>query len=188
MKNLKPILLVGLLLVCFQSFSQSLLGTYEQLSIIAPDEYRDSEYEVTIKADPVSKKKIWIENLIPNQTFYAIKSISDEEGSRIYAVPPQLVGNYQIKLGCVIFESEDEESSNVVINLNNETMCKGISQKDYQTEIEVGSGKVKVGDVEIDKSGKVKAGKDVGINKKKGIKISTKKLMSGIQYVGRKKM
>ncbi len=186
MKKFKFVLLATLLFVCSQSFAQSLLGSYEQVSIIAPDEYKDSEHEVTIKEDPVSKKKIWIENLIPNQSFYAIKNISDGDTSYIYAVPPQLVGNYQIKLGCVIFESDDEEAGVVSINLNNKTMCQGISQKDYQTEIEVGDGKVKAGGVEVDKSGKVKAGKDVGVDKDKGIKISTKKLMSGIQYVGRK--
>ncbi len=111
---------------------------------------------------------------------------SDGDESSIYTVPPQLVGNYQIQLGCVIFDTDDEETSSVVINLNNETMCKGISQKDYQTEIEVGNKNVKVGDIEINGNGTVKAGEDVGIDKTKGVKINTKKLMSGIQYVGQR--
>ncbi len=124
-------------------------------------------------------------SLISDKVFYAIKNISDDENAFIYVVPPQIVGNYQIKLGCVLFDTDDESSS-LVINLNNETMCKGLSQKDYQTAIEVGNKNVKVGDVEVNKNGKVKVGEDVNVDKSKGVKISTKKIMSGIQYVGQK--
>ncbi len=49
MKSLKFILLAGLLSVSSSLFSQSFLGKYAQVSIIAPDEYRDSEYEVVIE-------------------------------------------------------------------------------------------------------------------------------------------
>ncbi len=187
MKNIKLTLLVGLLFISSSLFSQSFLGQYSQVSIIAPDEYRDSQYEVVIEPDRKSTKRIWIKNLIPNRTFYAIKYVADGGTSAVYTVPPQEVGDYQIKLGCVIFDTDDDEgTSSVVINLNNKTMCKGISQKDYQTDIQIGNKGVKVGDIEINKNGKVKVGKHMGIDKKKGIKVNTKKLMSGIQYIGQK--
>ncbi len=165
MKALKFFLLIGLFSVSATLFSQSFVGKYTQVSIIAPDEYRDSAVEVVVEQDLEAEKKIWVKNLIPNQTFYAVKYVTEDETASVYTVPPQLVGDYQIKLGCVVFETDDEQKSSVVINLNNESMCKGISQKDDQTDIQVGDGQVKVGE-------------DVDAN--------TKVLTSGIQYVGQK--
>ncbi|PID67824.1 MAG: hypothetical protein CR968_04760 [Flavobacteriia bacterium] len=186
MKTLKFILLIGLFSLSATLFSQSFLGKYTQVSIIAPDEYRDSAFEVVIDQDLEAEKKIWVKNLIPNQTFYAVKYVAEDETAAVYTVPPQLVGDYQIKLGCVIFETDDEQETSVVINLNNEAMCKGISQKDFQTDIQVGDNKVKVGDVEVDGNGNVKAGEDVEVDSEKGVNVNTKVLMSGIQYVGQK--
>lgn len=189
MNNLKTVLLLTFLFTSITVFSQKVIGEYEQISINAPDEYRDSEHEVTIKRDANARKKIWIYNLIPNQKFYAIKYLVGDD-SEIYTVPKQHAGNYLINTGCINYKNVDEYdedfSYTVSIHLNNEMMCKGIYQEDYQTEIGIDTDGINVGDIELDKNGKVKAGKHVGIGKNKGIKINTKDIMTGIMYVGKK--
>ncbi len=186
-------LLLGLLFVTSitisaQTARTGIFGTYDQKSIIAPDEYRDSEYDVEILPDNKSRKKIWVRNLIPNQEFYAILNVNDEE-EVLYAVPRQIVGNYQINIGCIMFSMGDEEYddpdmlNSIVIVLNNEAMCPGIRQADFQTEIDVSKDGVKVGDIEASSSGSVTTGNGVDIDEE-GISVNTKRLMEGIQYVG----
>lgn len=189
MNKLKVVLSLIFSLASFSVFSQKAVGEYEQLSINAPDEYRDSEYEVIIKRDANTRKKIWIHNLIPNQKFYAVKYLVGDD-SEIYTVPKQQAGNYLINSGCVTYKNIDEYdedfSYTVSINLNNETMCRGIYQEDYQTEIGIDTDGMKVGGIELNKRGKVQVGEDVRIDNTKGIKINTKDIMVGIMYVGRK--
>lgn len=191
MNKLKIVLFFMVAVASINVFSQDVVGKYNQEWILAPDEYRDSENDVVIVKDRKSSKKIWIKNLIPNQQFYAIVNMKDEE-SVIYAVPRQLVGNYQIKMGCLFYkgksedEDEEDEEYSVSIFLNSKSNCMGISQKDYQTEIGVDKEGVKVGGVEIHKSGKIAVGNDVKVGSDSGVKLNTKKLMSGIQYFGKK--
>ena len=90
---MKTILLAfsfGFLLVN-PSTGQKILGKYEQDALVAPDEYRDSEEDVSVTKDPNSTKKIWISNLIANQKFYAVM-FNKTEDLITYSVPAQKVG------------------------------------------------------------------------------------------------
>lgn len=182
MKNLKFILLATFIVVLSNSISaQSVIGEYEQESVIAPDAYRDSIENVTIVKDEKHSKKVWVSGLIPNHSFYAIYNMGDPESEKfIYAVPMQKVGDYQITSGCITFDDED-----IVITLNNEMLCKGIHQKDYQTDIKIDGKGVKVGDVKVSIKG-VKVGKTVDIDAQKGVNVNTTSAMSGIHYIGEK--
>ncbi len=167
----------ALTMVFASAINAQVTGKYSQIALNAPDEYRDSEHDVTIVKDAKSSKKIWIENLIPNKKIYAI-SYLNSDGKAIYTIPKQLVGNYQINVGCVTYEDQQ-----VIVSANNPVDCTGISQKDYEN-ISVGSDGVSVGKTKIGKNGKISTD-GVNIDKNK-INVNTKKLLSGIQYVGRK--
>lgn len=182
MKNFKFILLAIFTIVLSNIVSaQGVVGNYEQESIIAPDAYRDSLENVVIEKDKKHSKKVWVSGLIPNFSFYAIYNTGDPEFEEfIYVVPKQKVGDYQINLGCITYADGD-----IVIALNNETLCKGVQQKDYQTDIKIDDSGVKVGDVEVSTKG-VKVGKTVNIDTQRGVKINTTSVMSGIHYVGEK--
>jgi hypothetical protein len=167
--------------------AQAIFGSYEQSALVAPDEYRDSENDVTITKDAKASKKIWIENLIPSQKFYAVFHVK-ANGSVVYAVPKQLVGTYQIKAGCITFKEHDEdgddEDGKLTISLNNKMNCFGINQKDYDAPVSVGKKGAKAGGVKAGSDGTVNAG---GVEIKDGeVKINTKQAMAGIQYVGQK--
>ncbi len=185
---MKKIILVLFLAGAFTiSSAQAILGKYEQHSLVAPDEYRDSEDDVTITKDAKAIKKIWINNLIPNQKFYAVLH-TKANGGVIYAIPKQLIGTYQINAGCITFKEHDEdgddEDGKLVISLNNKMNCFGISQKDYNSPVSVGKKGVKAGGVKVGSDGDISAG---GVDIKGGeIKVNTKVVMAGIQYVGQK--
>ncbi|MBO4234799.1 hypothetical protein FO675_10965 [Riemerella anatipestifer] len=183
----KILLAVFLTATVTVSKAQSIVGRYEQSTLVAPDAYRDSEDDVTISKDPKSSKKIWISNLIPNQKIYAVLHTKGN-GNLIYSVPKQLVGNYQINIGCVTFkehdEDEEDEEGKLIISLNNEKNCFGISQKDYDAPVSIGKGGVRAGGVTVGSNGTISAG---GVDIKKGnIKVNPKEVMSGIQYIGYK--
>jgi hypothetical protein len=183
----KIILAIMLLITISVTKAQAILGTYEQSALVAPDEYRDSENDVTITKDAKSTKKIWIANLIPNQKFYAVLN-TKANGSLIYSVPKQRVGNYQINIGCIVYtdesEDDDEKDGEVLIALNNKSNCYGISQMDYDAPISIGKGGVNAGGVKIGSNGSVNTG-GVGINGS-DVKVNTKAIMAGIQYIGNK--
>lgn len=178
MKSITIILFLCLACVSVAN-AQSVFGKYEQTALVAPDKYKDSEQDLSITKDEKSSKKIWVSNLIPNQKFYAIVSVKSDD-KVIYSVPKQLVGDYQISLGCITFEDDD-----LTISLNNKQNCFGMSQSDYDTPVKVGSGGVSGGGTNVGRNGTVKGG-GVDINKKGDIKVDTKAIMAGVQYVGRK--
>ena len=175
---MKKLFLATLLVTAFSSNTNAqVTGRYSQVALTAPDEYRDSENDVQITKDKQSSKKIWIENLIPDKKIYAISFFADE-GKSIYTIPKQLVGNYQINVGCVLYDE-----GNVTISANNPVDCKGISQSDNEN-ISVGKDGVKVGKTKVGTNAKIST-EGVKINGS-DIKVDSKKLLSGIQYLGRK--
>ncbi|NHQ79962.1 hypothetical protein HAV25_20105, partial [Elizabethkingia miricola] len=83
--------LLGGAMICF---GQSITGKYSESAIIAPDKIRNiMQNNVVITTDKNSSKKIWINNLIGNTTFYAIRNTVNDE-KEIYNIPPQNIGNY----------------------------------------------------------------------------------------------
>lgn len=164
----------------FMVHTQPIVGTYEQQTMLAPDEWGYSEHDVVIRRDPQSSKKIWIEHLIPNQRFYAILDTRTEDGM-VYAVPKQKVGNYQIELGCIVYDNEEQR---VVISLNNKNDCFGMRQSDYD-EISVGRSGVKAGNIRVGSDGNVRGG-GVDISKNGDIKVDMKSIMAGVSYIGHK--
>jgi hypothetical protein len=168
------------LCLCFSLFTkaQSIAGSYEQKVISAPDEYKNSEDDVAITKDPKKSKKIWITGLIPNQKFYAVLNINGP-ASIIYVVPKQTVGNYEIEVGCIMF---DPETDQVTISLNNKSNCFGLSQKDLEGGVSVGKKGVKAPGVKVDANGGVQAG---GTEVSGGeVNVDLKKITAGINYVG----
>lgn len=182
MKKLKFILLTTVMVVLGSTASaQGIIGEYEQESIVAPDAYRDLSENVIIEKDDKYSKKVWVSGLIPNSSFYAIYNTGDPEFEEfVYVIPSQKVGSYQINSGCITYAD-----GAIVIALNNKMLCKGIHQKDYQTDIKIDNKGVRAGNVEVSKRG-VKVGETVNVDAQRGIKINTKSAMSGIHYVGEK--
>lgn len=162
------------------AFAQSVIGSYTQSALIAPDQIRDAaQTNVKITPDKTQKNKIWISNLIGKSTFYGIANASNEEKA-VYNVPAQTVGGYAVKLGCVVFDKEENE---VAIALNNKSNCFGISQSDYG-DVSIGKNGVKAGNVKVGANGQISTGNaKVGKN---GVKVNTKEALSGVQYVGTK--
>lgn len=182
MKQIFSLLLISAF--CLQSASAqnssraAVLGLYTQTALVAPDAYRDGENDVSITQDSKATKKLWVHDLIPGQKFYAILHLNSD-GTLIYAVPKQKVGNYIINMGCITFEDGD-----ITISLNNKNNCFGMSQKDWDKPVSVSGKGIEAGDVKIGSDGSIKgAGVDMG---KDGIKVNTKEVMAGIQYVGKK--
>ncbi|MGV0956145.1 hypothetical protein ACTS91_06850 [Empedobacter falsenii] len=117
--------------------------------------------------------------MIPNKRIYTISYLASDE-KVIYTIPKQLVGNYQINTGCVIYDNEENQ---LTISANNRVDCIGISQKDYEN-ISVGKDGVSVGKTKVGSNGKISTN---GVEiKGSEVKVDAKKLLSGIQYVGRK--
>ncbi|MCO7318278.1 hypothetical protein OKE80_02440 [Riemerella anatipestifer] len=170
------------------SKAQSILGKYEQSTLVAPNEYRDSENDVVITKDAKSLKKIWIANLIPNQRIFAILHTKGN-GNIIYSVPKQLAGNYRVNMGCVTFKEHDDdddgEEGKLIISLNNKNNCFGLNQKDYDAPVSIGKGGIKAGGVTVGSNGTISTG---SVDIKRGnIKVNPKEVMAGIQYIGYKK-
>ncbi|WP_448528108.1 hypothetical protein [Raineya sp.] len=172
----KVFLSLTLFLVGTLAMAQSIVGKYEQDAINLPKELGHSENDVVITRDPQASKKIWVANLIPNQKFYAILDVKTEDGA-VYTVPKQKVGNYQINLGCIVYDEEDKK---IAISLNNKNDCA-----DRFDNISIGkNGSVKGGGVEIGPKGTVKGG---GVDIKDGdIKVDMKTIMAGVSYIGHK--
>ncbi len=177
---MKKLFLATLLVTAFASNTDAqVTGRYSQVALTAPDELRDSENDVQITKDKQSSKKIWIDHLIPNKRIYAISYLASDE-KLIYTIPKQLVGNYQINTGCVIYDNEENQ---LTISANNPVDCIGISQKDYEN-ISVGKDGVSVGKTKVGSNGKISTN---GVEiKGSEVKVDAKKLLSAIQYVGRK--
>lgn len=176
--NMKHFIFFALTTLSISAFAQPIVGSYEQLTISGPDEYINSPEDVSITRDPQSSKKIWISGLFARQRFYAILDTQTEDGS-VYNVPKQKVGNYQINIGCLVYDNEENQ---VVISLNNKQDCAGLSGP-----IHVTTDEVRAGDIRVGRNGKVKAG-GVEVNNKPGeVKVDTKAMFEGIQYIGQKK-
>ncbi len=184
MKKLFLLLLAfaGTSLAFAQNSRSWIVGTYDQKTIMAPDELKDAEADVEIMQDPTLSKKIWIKHLISGERVYALLHTNGED-ALIYKVPAQTVGGYLIQFGCVVF---NKDLNNCVVALNNKSACFGMSQKDYDNGVIISKkGKVKAGNVDIDgTTGTVKTG-SVDVNSD-GVKVDTKKVMAGVQYVGEK--
>lgn len=88
--------------------------------------------------------------MIPNKRIYTISYLASDE-KVIYTIPKQLVGNYQINTGCVIYDNEENQ---LTISANNRVDCIGISQKDYEN-ISVGKDGVSVGKTKVGSNGKI---------------------------------
>ncbi len=176
----KCLLIAGILASTSIAFAQSIIGTYSQSALIAPDKVKNSATtDVKITQDPKQKNKIWVANLIGNSTFYALANANNEEKS-IYSVPPQSVGGYDVKLGCLTFDKEENE---LAIALNNKSNCFGVSQSDYG-DVSVSKTGIKAGGVTVGSNGEISAG---GAKVGKGkVSANTKEALSGLQYVGTK--
>lgn len=178
-KNMKKAILtlsfLGSLTFCF---GQSITGKYEESAIIAPDKIRNiMKSDVVITKDKAMSKKIWINNLIGNTTFYAIRNAANDE-KEVYNIPPQNIAGYAVNIGCVVFDKEEDQ---VVIALNDKSSCTGMSQSDYG-DISVGKSGVKAGGVTVGSNGKISTG-TTKVNKK-GASVKTKEALSGVQYIG----
>lgn len=79
---------------------------------------------MTIERDPKSSKKIWVAGIIPNQKYYALIQVRQDE--RMLSVPPQTVGEYRIDIGCITYD--DEKS--VLISMNNKSDCAEMDSVD----------------------------------------------------------
>ena len=182
MKQLFSFLLVSVMCVQYttaqKSERTSVIGMYDQEVLVAPDDYRDSEKDVSISQDTKASKKLWIHDLIPNQKFYAVLNMNSD-GRLLYAIPQQTVGDYNIAQGCLIFESGD-----ITISLNNKINCFGMSQKDYDKPVTVSEKGVEAGGVKVGNDGAIEA-PGVEVNKNK-VSVNTKAVMEGIQYIGHK--
>jgi len=177
---MKKSILILMLLITNSVFAQSILGSYEQKALTAPNQYRNSGKDVSITKDPQLSKKIWVSGLISNQKFYAVLHTRTED-RMLYSVPKQKVGDYEIAIGCINFDNEEDQLS---ISLNNKQNCFGISQSDYDNPVSVGKGGIKAGGVNIGSNGQIK-GAGVEMNKN-GVKVNGKGIFAGIQYVGTK--
>lgn len=164
-----------------QNTAASVVGKYEQEAFIAPDNIKESENDVVIKKDPSSSKVVWVENLLPGGRIKAVIFTKGEDNV-IYSIPAQRVGGYQIQQGCATY---DKTEGKIMISLNNKSNCFGMKQSDYDEGVEISkNGKIKAGGVEINsKGGGSVKGPGTVINDK-GIKVDTKTVMAGVQYVG----
>lgn len=156
------------------------VGTYEQTSFIAPGHLKDSENDLVITQDPQASKKIWVTNLVAGAKIYAIVHTKTEDNI-VYKIPAQMVNGYAITVGCVMYDIEEQK---VVVSINNKGNCYGISQSDYDKSVSIGKDGIKAGDIQVGSNGTIKGnGADIS---KDGVKVDTKKIMAGVQYVGQK--
>lgn len=161
-----------LFVACGSMFGQPILGSYEQSVLDAPAEYQSGE-TVVITKDPSADKKIWISGLIPKQKFYALLQIRTEDGMT-YNVPKQRVGKYQIEVGCIVFDSDDQK---ITISLNNKQDCA-------DTPVSISREGVSAAGTKVGSDGRVSAaGVDIS---SQGVRVNTR-ASAGITYIGEKK-
>ena len=154
--------------------ANSVLGTYEQVTILKPKAVKINTNNVKIIKDGKESKKIWIKNFLSDDIYAVRHTVNDD--TEIYVIPEQKTKQYSIKSGCIVY-SEDR----VVLSIDNKNDCRGLNGEDYGN-VEIGSGGIKTGDVSITSSGVSVSGSKIG---KDGVKISSE-ILSGIQYIGEK--
>ena len=179
MKNIL-LLLAGLALATAGHAQSSVMGRYEQVAFIAPDNLKTTETAVTIVKDPQLSKVVWIEHLLPGGRIKAV-FFSSNDGTTIYAVPAQKVGSYQVQMGCAVYDGEE---SKLVVSLNNKANCFGMKQSDYDSGVGITkAGGIQAAGTSINSKGIKTPGVDIN---QKGVKVDTKAVMAGVQYVGHK--
>ncbi|MCS7012541.1 MAG: hypothetical protein RMI34_04480 [Chloroherpetonaceae bacterium] len=157
------------------ALGQPILGTYQQSVLDAPAELKSGE-DVMITKDQSAKNKIWISGLIPNQKFYALLQVQTEDGMT-YTVPKQRARNYQINVGCIVYDTDERK---VVISLHNKKDCdENIGNVSVSKEGSVAAAGVRVGtDGRVSVPGVDINGGSVKINAVRA---------AGITYIGEKK-
>ena len=179
MKNIL-LLLAGLALATAGHAQSSAIGRYEQVAFIAPDNLKMAESAVTLVKDPQLSKVVWIEHLLPGGRIKAV-FFSSNDGTTTYAVPTQKVGNYQVQMGCAVYDGEE---ANLSVSLNNKANCFGMKQSDYDSGVGITkTGGIQAGGASINNKGIKTPGVDINKN---DIKVDTKAVMAGVQYVGHK--
>ena len=164
----------------FGQGSTGVQGPYEQDAFIGPDNLKMSGQKVTLVGDSKLTNVVWIEHLLPGGRLKAIVHTKGDD-KIVYAIPTQKVGAYQVDMGCLVYDLEDKK---VVISLNNKANCYGMKQSDYNDGVSVSNGQIKAGGVEISgKNGIKTPGAQIGNS---GIKVNTKAVMAGVQYIGHK--
>jgi hypothetical protein len=174
---------VAAAIFCFNTVTNaqdSAVGTYEQTAINAPAVIRNLKKEVAIRQDAQATNSIWIDNLLPDGSLFASMIINNE--SMIYSIPKQKVGNYQVNIGCVVYNVD----GGIVISLNNKYDCLYTSPINYD-DISVGDGKVKVGDIKINEDGNGSVETGTVVVKEGNVSVDAKTILGGVQYVGNKK-
>lgn len=174
-KILKCVMVVITLVVGSVAYGLPIVGSYEQNLFEAPREFKQSEEDVTIERDPKSSKKIWVSGIIPNQKFYALVHMRQDE-RMLFTVPPQTVGDYQIDVGCITYDDDDKS---ILISLNNKSDCAGMDSVD----VSIGKEGVQVGDVRVGMDGSVAAG-PAKVGKDGSVKVSYK--VVGVTFMGTK--
>jgi hypothetical protein len=186
MKKIITLSFALLFIFSTSSFAQSranVVGAYEQRVYTGPSEVQESESDVYLKQDPQLSKVIWINNLIKGGRIKAVLNITGNgNGNFIYKIPAQIIGNYEIKFGCLIYNEE----GTVTIGLNNKTTCMGLGGSKIDN-VSVGkNGSVNVGDIAVNNDGNGSV-KMPGVDVEGGnVNVNTKLLNEGIQYVGDK--
>ncbi|MCP1226569.1 hypothetical protein [Sebaldella sp. S0638] len=154
--------------------ANSVLGTYEQVTIMKPKSVKINTNNVKIVKDGKESKKIWVKNFLSDDIYAVRHTVNDD--TEIYVIPEQKTKQYIVKSGCIVY-SEDR----VILSIDNKNDCRGLNTEDYG-DIEIGSGGVKAGDVKISSTEVSVPGVKIG---KSGVKISSE-ILSGIQYIGEK--
>ncbi len=70
--------------------------------------------ELTIRPDARNVRKAWIENMVPQGPVLAILSVNNEDGSRIYDIPAQVVGGYTYPTGSLVYT---HSSQSIVLSI-----------------------------------------------------------------------
>ena len=154
--------------------ADSILGTYEQVTISKPKSVKINTDNVKIVKDAKESKKIWVKNFLSDD-IYAVKHTLTED-TEIYVIPEQNTKQYNVKSGCIVY-SEDR----VILSIDNKNDCKGLNSEDYK-DVKIGSSGIKAGDVNVSSSGVSAPGVKIG---KDGVKVFGE-VLSGIQYIGEK--
>lgn len=175
---MKKIILGLSLVTSAVAFGQSIVGSYDQSALIAPNQVKNNVGNVVITRDAKLKNRIWVNNLISHTKFYAVSNARTED-REVYSVPPQNVGGYAVKLGCLVYDNDDQR---VTISLNNSNDCKGIAQSDYG-KVSVSSKGISAGGVKVGAKGIKTDGVSVS---SKGVSVNSGKLLEGVQYIGEK--
>jgi hypothetical protein len=158
------------------------LGQYEQDQYIGPDEVDAGETDVVITPDPRLTKVIYINNLLKGGPIKAVlfTGKSSAGDNLIFSIPAQKVGDYLVKLGCVVYD----EDGRLIVSLNNKANCYGMSNADYGN-VKIGKdGSVQAGDTRIGKGGIKTPGVDIGSDG--NLSVDAKTVMAGVQYIGNK--